>query len=139
LEFIRQNILLVLLALGSGIALIVTTLRRAGGRGGLAPAQATMLINREGAQVIDVRGSDEYVGGHLPESRNIPAEQLESRAGELEKFKDTPLVLVCQSGGRSAAACKQLEKLGFSRVHNLDGGIAGWRSAGLPLKKGAKK
>lgn len=139
MEFIRQNLLFVLLALGSGIALIVTTLRSPGGRNGLTPAQATMLINRENAQVIDVRGSDEYVGGHLPESRNIPLEQIEERAGELEKFKEVPLILVCQSGARSASACKKLEKLGFARVHNLDTGIAGWRSAGLPLKKGAKK
>lgn len=139
MEFIRQNVLLVLLALGSGIALLVTSLRRPGGRSSLTPAQATMLINREGAQVIDVRGSDEYVGGHLPESRNIPLEHIEERAGELEKFKDTPLILVCQTGTRSAGACKQLEKLGFGKVNNLEGGIAGWRSAGLPLKKGARK
>lgn len=139
MEFIRQNILLVLLALGSGIALLVTTLRRPGGRSGVTATQATMLINREGAQVIDVRGSDEYVSGHLPDSRNIPLEHLEERAGELDKLKETPLILVCQTGARSAGACKQLEKLGFTRVNNLDGGIAGWRSAGLPLRKGAKK
>jgi len=40
---------------------------------------------------------------------------------------------------RSEGACKSLEKLGFTKVHNLGGGIAAWRSAGLPLKKGAKK
>lgn len=139
MEFIQQNILFVLLALGSGGGLLFLTLRGSGGRGGLTPTQATLLINRENAQVVDVRGSDEYVGGHLPDSRNIPLEQLEERAGDLDKFKDTPLILVCQTGARSAGACKQLEKLGFSRVSNLEGGIAGWRSAGLPVKKGAKK
>jgi len=139
LEFIKQNILLVLLALGSGGALLAMSFRRPGGRSGVTPTQATLLINREDAQVIDVRGSDEYVSGHLPDSRNIPLEQLEERAGDLEKFKDTPLILVCQTGSRSAGACKQLEKLGFAKVNNLEGGIAGWRSAGLPLKKGSKK
>lgn len=139
MEFIQQNILLVLLALGSGGGLLFLTLRSSGGRSGLTPTQATLLINRENAQVIDVRGSDDYVGGHLPESRNIPLEQLEERAGDLDKFKDTPLILVCQTGARSSGACKQLEKLGFNRVSNLEGGIAGWRSAGLPVKKGAKK
>ena len=127
------------MALGSGGALIAMSMRRPGGRGGVTPTQATLLINREDAQVIDVRGSDEYVSGHLPDSRNIPLEQLEARAGELEKFKDTPVILVCQTGARSSGACKQLEKLGFTKVNNLDSGIAGWRSAGLPLKKGAKK
>ena len=139
MEFIQQNILLVLLALGSGAALLVLTVRRPGGRSGVTPTQATLLINRESAQVIDLRGSDDYVGGHLPDSRNIPLEQLETRAGELDKLKETPLILVCQTGARSATACKQLEALGFSRVNSLEGGIAGWRSAGLPLKKGAKK
>ena len=139
MEFIQQNLLLVLMALGSGGALIAMSMRRPGGRSGVTPTQATLLINREDAQIIDVRGSDEYVGGHLPDSRNIPLEQLEARAGELERFKSTPVILVCQTGSRSAGACKQLEKLGFARVNNLEGGIAGWRSAGLPLKKGAKK
>ena len=127
------------MALGSGGALIAMSMRRPGGRSGVTPTQATLLINREDAQVIDVRGSDEYVSGHLPDSRNIPLEQLEARAGELEKFKDPPVILVCQTGARSSGAGKQLEKLGFSKVTNLESGIAGWRHAGLPLKKGAKK
>ncbi len=139
MEFIQQNLLLVLLALGSGGALLAMSVRRPGGRSGVTPTQATLLINREDAQIIDVRGSDEYVSGHLPDSRNIPLEQLEARAGELEKFKSTPRILVCQTGTRSEGACKQLEKLGFAKVNNLESGIAGWRSAGLPLKKGAKK
>jgi len=139
LEFIQQNLLLVLLAVGSGAALVFTSLRRPGGRHGVTPTQATLLINRENAVVVDVRATDEYVGGHLPDSRNIPLEQLEERVGELDSKKDVPLILVCQTGGRSSGACKQLEKLGFTRVNNLEGGIAGWRTAGLPLKKGAKK
>lgn len=139
MEFIQQNLLLVLLAVGSGAALLFTSLRRPGGRNGVTSTQATLLINRENALVIDVRASDEYVAGHLPDSRNIPLDQLEARAVELDSKKDAPLILVCQTGARSAGACKQLEKLGFTRVNNLEGGIAGWRSAGLPLKKGAKK
>lgn len=139
MEFIQQNLLLVLLAVGSGAALLFTSLRRPGGRNGVTSTQATLLINRENALVIDVRATDEYVGGHLPDSRNIPLDQLEVRAGELDSKKGVPLILVCQNGARSAGACKQLEKLGFTRVNNLEGGISGWRSAGLPLKKGAKK
>jgi rhodanese-related sulfurtransferase len=139
LEFIQQNMYLFAIAVFSGIALLVVTFRRTGDRNSLNSAQATMLINREDAQIVDVREPDEYVAGHLPESRNIPLARLEERSGELDKFKDTPLIIVCQTGARSAGACKQLSKLGFSRVHGLDGGIDGWRAAGLPLKKGAKK
>jgi rhodanese-related sulfurtransferase len=139
LEFISQNILLVLLALASGGALLVLTVRASGAKSALTPTQATLLINREDAQVIDIRGADDYVGGHLPDSRNIPVEQFETRAGEIDKLKEMPVILVCQNGMRSVGVCKQLEKRGFGRVSSLAGGISGWRAAGLPLRKGAKK
>jgi rhodanese-related sulfurtransferase len=139
LEFIQQNILLILLVLSSGGGLLFFTFRGYDGKNTLTPTQATLLINREEAQVIDVRGADEYAGGHLPDSRNIPLDQLEASAVDIEKLKDTPLILVCQTGTRSANACKRLEKLGFGKAKNLAGGISGWRAAGLPLRKGAKK
>jgi len=139
LEFIQQNIFLIVIALVSGGMLAFTSFRQVGSRNSLSPTQATLLINREDAQVIDVREPDEYVSGHLPESRNFPLGRLAERAGELDKLKNTPLILVCQSGARSSGACKQLEKLGFAKVHNLDGGLNAWRTAGLPLKKGSKK
>lgn len=139
MEFIQQNLILIAIAVVSGIGLLVLTIRRPGGRNAVNPTQATQLINREDAQVVDVREPNEYSAGHLPESRNIPLGRLEERAGELDKFKDTPLILVCQSGARSAGACQKLVKLGFNRVHNLEGGIDAWRLAGLPVKRGAKK
>ena len=139
MEFILQNILLVVVALVSGAALLFLSVRRPGGRNAVNPTQATQLINRQDAVIVDVREANEYAAGHLPESRNIPLGRIEERAGELDKFKDSPLLVVCQSGARSAGACQQLAKLGFSRVHNLEGGIDAWRVAGLPLKKGTKK
>ncbi len=139
MEFIQQNLILIAAAVISGAMLLFTSLRRPGGANAVSPTQATQLINREDAQIIDVREPDEYVSGHLPESRNIPAGKLEERAGELDKFKDTPLIMVCQTGARSSGASKTLGKLGFAKVHNLEGGIAAWRAAGMPVKKGAKK
>ena len=141
LDFIIQNIYLVAIAAVSGGMLLVMTFggTGGGGRNSLTPTQATLLINREDAQIIDVREPDEYAAGHLPESRNIPAARLEERAGELDKFKDAPLLLVCQTGARSSGACPRLAKLGFTKVSSLGGGLNAWREAGLPLKKGAKK
>jgi len=139
LEFIQQNIYLVALAIASGTWLLFLSAHRPGGARSLTTTQATLLINRENAQLIDVREPNEYVGGHLNDSRNIPAGSLEERAGELSQFKDTPLILVCQSGTRSAAACDTLSKLGFTKVHTLAGGVPAWAEAGLPLKKGARK
>ena len=139
MEFIQQNIILVVLAILSGGMTVAAFTIRPSGRNSLSPTQATQLINREDAQIVDVREPDEYVSGHLSESRNIPLGRLEERAGELDKFKNSPLILVCQTGARSSGACAKLEKLGFTKVHNLQGGINAWRTAGLPLKKGAKK
>ena len=139
MEFIQQNILLVVIAIVSGGMLAFTSFRVGGKGNALNPTQATLLINREDAQVIDVREPDEYVAGHLPESRNFPLARLGERAGELDKLKDSPILIVCQTGARSASACSQLAKLGFTKTHNLDGGINAWRTAGLPLKKGSKK
>ena len=140
MEFIQQNIYLVAIAIFSGAMLLSTTFRSSGGgANALSPTQATLLINREDAQVIDVREPAEYAAGHLSESRNIPLSALVDRVGEIEKLKDIPLILICQSGVRSAGACSRLAKLGFAKVHNLDGGIESWVQAGLPIKKGTKK
>lgn len=140
MEFIQQNIYLVAIAVFSGAMLLSTTFRNTGGGArSLNTTQATMLINREDAQLLDVREPAEFAAGHVPESRNIPAAQLEERVGELEKLKDSPLILICQTGPRSSGACGRLTKLGFSKVHSLDGGIESWVQAGLPIKKGTKK
>ena len=139
MEFIQQNLSLIAIAVVSGVMLAFMSFRRPGGRNSLTPTQATLMINREDAQIIDVSEPDEYVAGHLPESRNFPLGRLEERVSELSKFKDAPLILICQTGARSTGACKTLEKLGFSKVHSLEGGINAWRTAGLPLKKGSKK
>ena len=85
-----------------------------------------------------MRETSEFVGGHLPEARNIPLGKLKDRVGEIDGFKERPLILCCASGVRSATACGDLKKLGFNQLHNLAGGIDAWRSAGLPLKKGMR-
>lgn len=137
MEFLQQNILLVAIAVFSGIGLVWPILRPSGATS-VNANQATQLINREDAIVLDVRGTDEFVTGHLPECRNIPLGKLKERIGELEKFKERPLIVCCASGARSASAIGELKKLGFGKLYNLSGGVEAWRSAGLPLKKGMR-
>ncbi len=135
MEFIQQNWYWAAFAAVSGSLLVFTSLK--GGRG-VSPAQATMLINREDALVVDVRETGEYAAGHLLNARHIPLAELDKRLGELEKFKDKPIILNCQSGSRSASACGTLQKAGFTRVHNLEGGIAAWEQAGMPISRKKK-
>jgi rhodanese-related sulfurtransferase len=139
LEFIQQNIYLVAIAVLSGSILLITTFQSRGGANALSATQATLLINREDAQVIDVREPAEYAAGHVADARSIPSGQLDERLDELEKYKEKPLILICQTGTRSASACSRLRKQGFTQVHSLEGGIESWVSAGLPIRKGTKK
>ncbi len=138
MEFIQQNWnwAWAALALVSGSLLIASSLRRGGP--GVSPAQATMLINREDATVIDVREAGEFASGHLLNARHIPLAELDKRLGELEKFKNKPVILNCQSGARSSSACELLRKAGFTNVHNLEGGVAAWEQAGMPISRKKK-
>lgn len=137
MDFITQNILLITLVVVSGGGL----LWQFGGRVGkneVSPVEATLLINREDAHILDVREVDEFANGHLPEAKNIPMSKLTDRIGEFEKFKDKPVILCCASGMRSAKACGELAKLGFTKVHSLAGGVDAWVGAGYPVKKGTR-
>lgn len=133
MEFIQQNILLVILAVTSGAMLLFTGF-------GFGPrvttSEATNLINREDAQVLDVRDPAAFAGGHLSGARNIPVAKFAERAAELEKMKGKPVIVCCDTGIRSGKAVKELQKLGFDRVFNLEGGIDAWRNANLPLTAG---
>jgi rhodanese-related sulfurtransferase len=136
LKFVSDNILLVGVAVVSGAMLVWPTLRRgAGGGPAVSTLEATLLMNQKGALVLDIRDAAEYEKGHVLASRNVPFGQLEVRAGEFEKYKAKPVVVVCEAGNRSGRAVGILRKLGFEQVFTLSGGIGGWQQAGLPLEK----
>lgn len=137
MEFINQNILLVSIVVVSGLGLLWPLLGRSN-KNEVNPAQATLLINREDAHIVDVREADEFAGGHLPEARNIPLAKLADRVSEIEKYKDKPLIVCCAAGMRSAKGCGELSKLGFGRVYSLAGGVDAWVGAGYPIKKGTR-
>jgi rhodanese-related sulfurtransferase len=133
-EFIRNNILLIVVAFASGAMLMWPLVRRTSGGPWVNTAQATHLINREDALVVDVREPGEYGAGHILGARNVPLSRL-ADAAELGKRKDRPLILYCDSGDRSGKATSVLKKQGFARVVNLSGGIGAWQQAGLPVEK----
>jgi rhodanese-related sulfurtransferase len=81
-------------------------------------------------EFLDVREDDEWRAGHIEGARHIPLGELSARVGELSK--DRPIVAVCRSGSRSAAAVRGLKQLGYD-AENLDGGVTAWSKAGLPL------
>ncbi len=78
--------------------------------------------------IIDVRGPDEFTGplGHIPEAQNVPTAELPARLGAFGALKDKPIVLVCKTDRRSAAASALLHGAGFGDVHVLRGGMERW-------------
>lgn len=137
LEFLKQpyNILLISTVVCSGAMLVLTSLRRGAA---VSPTEATLLMNREDALLIDVREPAEFESGHIPNARSIPLSALKERIGELEKFKSRPVIMQCASGARSRRAAEMVQKAGFERVYNLEGGIQAWSQANLPVSKGRK-
>ena len=135
MEFVKNNILLIAIAFASGAMLLWPLLRRSAGGPWVNTVQLTQLINRQDAIVIDVRDAAEYAKGHIVGARNVPLAQFEKRLGELEKLRNKPLVVHCETGDRSAKALELLRKNGFEKVYNLSGGYASWMNAGLPAGK----
>ena len=133
MKFFIDNIFLLAIVLVSGGALLWPLLTQRGKRA--TPQDVTLLINRSKATIVDVRDAKEFAEGHLPEARNIPLADLDKRIGELDKFKSKSVVVVCKTGARASAAAAKLAKAGFTDVVNLDGGVAAWQKAGLPLAK----
>ncbi|MCB9183051.1 MAG: rhodanese-like domain-containing protein [Flavobacteriales bacterium] len=121
---IGRTTLLSILAIG-----LFAACGQSGTGGAIAPAAFKKAITAD-AQLIDVRTPAEFIGGHLPNARNLDwtSGQLESSMASLDK--NAPVLLYCASGKRSAAAREALIKAGFTDVHDLDGGIRAWSASG---------
>ena len=136
MKFVLNNIWLVLAAAVSGAILIWPLInRRLSGAAEVGALEAVQLLNRKDAIIVDVREPAEFNAGHAPNARNIPLAQLDKRIGELEKFKNRPAVVICQTGGKSHAATALLKKAGFAEVVVLAGGIGAWQQANMPVEK----
>jgi len=134
-DFVRNNLLLIVVAVVSGAMLIWPLLRRTTGGPWVDASMATQLINREDALVVDVRDPGEYGAGHILGAKNWPLDRLDERGGEAARRKDKPVIVYCDTGERAPKAAAALRKLGFTRVVNLSGGLPAWQQAGLPVEK----
>ncbi len=136
MQFITDNFFPISLAIMSGAMLVWSVLgSRIRGINDVNITEALQLINHKDAAVLDVREPSECEAGHLLNAHLIPLGKLKERVGEIEQYKDKPLIVVCRSGNRSGAACVTLSKSGFNQVYNLSGGVTAWQQAKLPLTK----
>lgn len=100
-----------------------------------SPTEATQLMNRENAVVVDVREDNEFKQGHILGAVHVPLGFLDKRINDLEQYKDRPVIVSCRSGQRSARAASVLKKHGFESVYNLEGGLQAWQNASMPVTK----
>lgn len=134
MKFLLDNWMLVTIAILSATMLFMPVVQGAV-TAGLDPNAAVQLMNREKAVVIDVCEPTEFAAGHIAGAKNIPLGELEAKLGTVVKNKALPVILVCQSGARSARAVATAKKLGFENAQSLGGGLKAWTTANFPLEK----
>jgi rhodanese-related sulfurtransferase len=83
--------------------------------------------------LVDVREESEWAADHLPGAVHLGKGIIERDVETKIPDPATPLILYCGGGFRSALAADNLQKMGYTNVLSMDGGIRGWREAGLPL------
>ena len=96
----------------------------------VSPSEAKQLIDG-GAQLVDVRASDEFETGRIPGARHIPLEEVQSEASGLDR--DQSVVLYCRSGERSGMAADAFAASGWD-AHSIAGGLLAWAEQSLPLE-----
>jgi rhodanese-related sulfurtransferase len=131
-NFLIDNWMLLVMALASGLALLLPVLTKGGG---LDPQAMVQLMNRDKAVVIDVCEPDEFARGHVIGAKNLPLGQLEDKLAQVVKNKSAQVIMVCQVGARSARAATSARKLGYENVQSLSGGLRAWTAASMPTEK----
>jgi rhodanese-related sulfurtransferase len=136
-EFLGNHIYLTLGFVGVLVALVVSEVQRfTRGYKALTPAGLTQLVNRDNALLIDVSSLQDFEKGHVPGARHVTMSQFDPEHKDLAKAKELPVAVYCRNGQVSAQAARRLTKAGFGKVYWLEGGLAAWKEAQLPLAKG---
>jgi sulfur-carrier protein adenylyltransferase/sulfurtransferase len=94
--------------------------------------EARRMLERPGTVLVDVRESDEWRQGHIPQAVGIPRGFLELRIEEKVPDHKAPVILQCASGTRSLLAARSLHEMGYENLFNLNGGFNAWKDRGLP-------
>ena len=85
--------------------------------------------------LVDVREESEFQKDHLPNAIHLGKGVIERDIEQKVPDLNTPLVLYCGGGFRSALAADNLQKMGYTNVISMDGGVRGWREKGFPMTK----
>jgi len=136
-EFVLNNLLLFAALVAVLVMLIKAELEHQANKGlSLSSSMATRLMNNHSdILILDLRTAADFQNGHIKGAKNIPLKEFASSIEGLSSHKDKPVLLYCNSGNTVTSAIKLLKKAGFEKINNLDGGIAAWKEASMPLTK----
>ena len=98
-----------------------------------AAVEALLAAPPAGLVVLDVRTPEEFAAGHLEGAVDIDFQSATFATDVAAVGLDTPVLVYCHSGNRSAQAVAAMVQLGFTDLTELDGGIVAWEAAGFPL------
>ncbi len=117
-------------------AIVVVEVKRLQGGGrAVEPAEATQLYNKQNAVFIDIRADNEYRKEHLPGAIHLPGSALDDQhIAKLNRYKDRPVIVYCNTGLQSGRVAGRLRKAGFQHTLQLRGGLQAWQAAGFPLQ-----
>ena len=104
----------------------------------LTADEATQLINREDAELIDIRSQKEFENGHIINAKNFSLQELPEKLNKFRKYNNKGSIFYCSNGSVSLKEAQKLVKQGEEMIYCLRGGIASWTNANLPLTKGLK-
>jgi len=99
----------------------------------IEPNELTRLVNKENAILIDLRKKEDYENGHIMTALNYPHQEFDNQMHELDKFKERPIILVCDMGRNSANIGEKLKKAEFEKTFRLNGGMITWTQENLPV------
>ena len=99
----------------------------------IEPNELTRLVNKENAILIDLRKKEDYENGHIMTALNYPHQEFDNQMHELDKFKERPIILVCDMGRNSANIGEKLKKAEFKETFRVNGGMMTWTQENLPV------
>ena len=102
----------------------------------ILPTDAELKSKSGDAVIVDVREKDEWDEERLPGTIHLSRGTIEWKIGEKIPDLNTTIICHCGGGGRSALAAESLQKMGYTNVISMDGGIRNWREKSYPLEKG---
>jgi rhodanese-related sulfurtransferase len=109
---------------------------RSTGQSAISSQDLIRLMN-QGALVLDIRKPEEFAAGHVNGAKHLDSDKILTAGDSFKRYKEKPVVVICDSGSLAAAAQRQLTQQGFTKAFTLRGGFSGWRAENLPVAKAA--